>query len=159
MTGWALLGHAGDLADHGQWITGWIGNVPVVVRNFGGTLRGFRNVCSHRFALMLTEPAGKGPLRCPYHAWVYDADGVPKAIPFNDSDFHLDDAGRRALALPPVGVAVAGGLVFVHLDAAADPALPAGWVDQGTGTLPDGSVISADGTIRHRSTRIRVGAC
>lgn len=159
MTGWALLGQVGDLADQGQWITGWIGTVPVVVRNFSGTLRGFRNVCSHRFALMLTEPAGKGPLRCPYHAWVYDDDGVPKAIPFNDSDFRLDDAGRRALALAPVGVTVAGGLVFANLTADADPGIPGAWLAQGITPLPDGSVIDADGTILHRSTRTRVGAC
>ncbi|MFY8094837.1 MAG: Rieske 2Fe-2S domain-containing protein [Niveispirillum sp.] len=159
MTGWALLGQARDLADHGQWITGWIGSIPVLVRNFSGALRGFRNVCSHRFALMLTTPSGKGPLRCPYHAWVYDGDGVPKAIPFNDSDFHLDDAGRRALALPPVGVAVAGGLVFVHAEPGADPVIPGIWLEQGMRTLPDGSVISADGAIQYRSTQTRGGAC
>lgn len=159
MSGWALLGRAADLADHGQWITGWIGAVPVLVRNFGGDLRGFRNVCSHRFALMLTEPAGKGPLRCPYHAWVYDGDGVPKAIPFNDSDFHLDEAGRRALALPRIGVALAGGLVFAHLDAGADPSVPAGWLRDGLTRLPDGSILGTDGTIQRRSTERRVGPC
>lgn len=159
MTGWALLGRAADLADHGQWITGWIGAVPVLVRNFGGDLRGFRNVCSHRFALMLTEPAGKGPLRCPYHAWVYDDDGVPKAIPFNDSDFHLDEDGRRALALPRIGVAVADGLVFAHLDPAADPTAPAVWLRAGLTILPDGSIIDAEGGIHQRSTEKREGSC
>ncbi|OYQ34223.1 hypothetical protein CHU95_12295 [Niveispirillum lacus] len=159
MTGWALLGQAGDLAEHGQWITGWVGTVPVVVRNFSGSLRGFRNVCSHRFALMLTEPAGRGPLRCPYHAWVYDAEGIPKTIPFNDSDFHLDDTARQALALPAVAVCLTGGLIFVNLQADADPALPAQWLTNGDGTLPDGSVIKADGTIQHRSTKARTGPC
>lgn len=159
MSGWALLGRALDLADHGQWITGWIGSVPVLVRNVGGDLRGFRNVCSHRFALMLTEPAGKGPLRCPYHAWVYDGDGVPKAIPFNDSDFHLDEAGRRALALPRVGVAVVSGLVFAHPDPGADPAIPAGWLRDGMTSLPDGSIIGPDASILQRSTVKRAASC
>ncbi|MGQ3048132.1 MAG: Rieske 2Fe-2S domain-containing protein [Niveispirillum sp.] len=161
MSGWVLLAHGDDLAAHGCWATGWIGAIPVLVRNFNGTLRGFRNVCSHRFALMLTEPTGKGPLRCPYHAWVYDQDGVPKAIPFNDSDFHLDDAARRALALPAIGVAMAGGLVFAHLDPNADSAVPADWTaDNGTErTLPDGSVIGPGSAILYRSSARREGAC
>lgn len=159
MSGWALLGRSDDLTDHGMWITGWIGAVPVLVRNFRGALRGFRNVCSHRFALMLTETAGKGPLRCPYHAWVYDGEGVPKAIPFNDSDFHLDAAGRQALALPKLAVAVVGGLVFTHLDPAADPAEPAGWLERGLTVLPDGSRLGPDADILHRSTAVRAGRC
>jgi phenylpropionate dioxygenase-like ring-hydroxylating dioxygenase large terminal subunit len=161
MSGWVLLAHGDDLAAHGCWATGWIGAIPVLVRNFNGTLRGFRNVCSHRFALMLTEPTGKGPLRCPYHAWVYDQNGVPKAIPFNDSDFHLDDAARRALALPAIGVAMAGGLVFAHLDPNADSAIPADWTaDNGTErTLADGSVIGPGPAILYRSSARREGAC
>lgn len=159
MTGWVLLARTDDLAEPGRWVTGWIGAIPVLVRNFGGSLRGFRNVCSHRFALMLTEPAGKGPLRCPYHAWVYDGDGVPKAIPFNDSDFHLGEAARKALALPGIGVATAGGLVFVHLDLAADAAIPAAWMRDGGQTLPDGSVIGPGPTILHRVSERREGAC
>lgn len=161
MSGWVLLAHGDDLAAHGCWATGWIGAIPVLVRNFNGSLRGFRNVCSHRFALMLTEPTGKGPLRCPYHAWVYDQDGVPKAIPFNDTDFHLDDSARKALALPAIGATMAGGLVFAHLDPDADSAVPAGWMagDGRECTLPDGSVIGPGPAILHRASARREGAC
>lgn len=160
--GWALLGRAADLAEPGQWITGWMGTVPVVVRNFAGTPRGFRNICSHRFAQMLTAPTGKGPLRCPYHAWVYDADGVPKAIPFNDTDFHLDDADRQAMALPAVAVLVTGKLVFTHLQPDADPAPVQGWpLTDGPFPLhlPDGSLIGADAAILERPSSQRGCGC
>lgn len=122
--GWVPLGDAADLADHGQWITGWIGDVPVVVRNFRGRVAGFRNVCSHRFAQMLTAPTGRGPLRCPYHAWVYGVDGVPTSIPFNDTDFHLDADACKALALTPVAIALVDGKVHAHLDAATPVPAP-----------------------------------
>ncbi|MFV3076207.1 Rieske 2Fe-2S domain-containing protein [Niveispirillum fermenti] len=159
MTGWVLLGRMADVDGNGRWIAGWAGAIPVLVRNFQGDLRGFRNVCSHRFARMLTEPAGKGPLRCPYHAWVYDADGVPRAIPFNDTDFHLDEAGRRALALPPIAVTATHGLVFVHADPSADAGIPLGWMAAGRTHLPDGAVIGTNGVILHRPSAGREGAC
>ncbi|TWB38570.1 Rieske 2Fe-2S domain-containing protein [Nitrospirillum pindoramense] len=123
-TPWVKLGDTAALASHGDYLTGRApdaegGAVPVVVQNFQGVLKAFRNVCSHRFALIHDQPCGRGLLRCPYHGWVYDADGVPIGIPFDDSDFQLDTEARRRLALTPVGLAVSGGTVWVNVDAAA----------------------------------------
>ncbi|MDG3443022.1 Rieske 2Fe-2S domain-containing protein [Nitrospirillum amazonense] len=121
---WIKLGDAASVAGHGDYLTGRAPDaagaaIPVVVQNFQGALKAFRNVCSHRYALIHDQPCGRGLLRCPYHGWVYDAAGVPIGIPFDDSDFHLDAEARRRLALAPVGLAVANGQVWVNADAAA----------------------------------------
>jgi phenylpropionate dioxygenase-like ring-hydroxylating dioxygenase large terminal subunit len=58
-----------------------VGNVSVVLQNFGGEIRAFNNVCSHRFARLQTEPCGNRQLKCPYHGWIYNAEGLPYAIP------------------------------------------------------------------------------
>ena len=81
--------------------------------------------------------------------------------PFNDTDFHLDDDARKALALPAIGVTVAGGLVFAHLHTDADTTMPAGWMAGGDSerTLPDGSIITPGPTIRHRASERREGGC
>nr|WP_246463142.1 Rieske 2Fe-2S domain-containing protein [Nitrospirillum iridis] len=118
------MGPASSVASHGDYLTGRAPDeggavIPVVVQNFQGVLKAFRNVCSHRYALIHDQPCGRGLLRCAYHGWVYDAAGVPIGIPFDDSDFHLDGAARQRLALTPVGLALAGGQVWVNADADA----------------------------------------
>lgn len=118
---WHFLTLTDALAEHGDFATTRIGAVPVVVQNFRGALKGFRNICSHRFALIHSDPAGSGLLRCPYHGWTYDADGVPTGIPFNDSDFSLNKDARRELALVPVAVDACGRFVFVRVGQAGPP--------------------------------------
>ncbi|WP_044564337.1 Rieske 2Fe-2S domain-containing protein [Azospirillum sp. B4] len=121
---WVDLGPAAAVAAHGDYLTGTAPDargaaIPVVAQNFQGALKAFRNVCSHRYALIHDQPCGRGLLRCPYHGWVYDAAGVPIGIPFDDSDFHLDATARQRLALTPVGLAVAEGRVWVNTDVTA----------------------------------------
>ena len=54
----------------------------IVLRDRGGEIRVFHNVCRHRGSLILTEPvSGRPTLRCPYHGWAYGLDGSLKATP------------------------------------------------------------------------------
>lgn len=92
-----------------------VGAVPLVAQNLKGRVVAFRNVCTHRFAVIHGEPSGCGPLRCPYHGWTFDAEGVPVGLPFNPTDFQLDEEGRRRLALNPASLARCGRLVFVRV--------------------------------------------
>jgi phenylpropionate dioxygenase-like ring-hydroxylating dioxygenase large terminal subunit len=88
--------------------------VPVlIVRAEGGAVRAFRNVCSHRGAIVV--PDGVGCARhfsCPYHGWTYDSHGALVGIP-NRSDFGDVDASRLGLTSLPA--AERAGLVFVSL--------------------------------------------
>jgi choline monooxygenase len=118
---WQLIGHVSALPRSGSYTTGFAGNQPVlVVRDEGGDLRAYRNVCRHRASCLLTGSGQcKGAIRCRYHGWTYRFDGsligVPEALQFGE---RLDKA---ALGLHRVRVEELCGLVFVNLDAEAAP--------------------------------------
>ncbi len=102
-----------------------LGESILLLRNREGALRAFYNVCRHRGARLCRAPGDAGErwgvaatggitarlIVCPYHQWSYDFDGALVAAP------HLSSAAfdRRDFHLHPVGVAVWGGFVFVHL--------------------------------------------
>lgn len=119
---WIFAGFTDDLARHNDYLTRRVGGLDLVVQNFEGELRAFRNVCAHRFAIIRREPRGNGLLRCAYHGWTYDRDGVPYGIPGNEAYFGLDKAGRCGRALTPAAVATCGRFVFLRV-AAEGPAL------------------------------------
>ncbi|HVJ52134.1 MAG TPA: SRPBCC family protein [Aliidongia sp.] len=112
---WQLVGLRGDLARHQDFITADLAGRSVVIQNFDGALKGFHNVCSHRHARLRQTDCGTGLLRCPYHGWTYNGEGVPVGIPGNVEYFGLDRAARQALALAPVAVESCGALVFARL--------------------------------------------
>ena len=121
-TRWFYLCTDDALATPNAFVTTRVGAVPLVAQNLKGRVVAFRNVCTHRFAVIHGEPSGCSPLRCPYHGWSFDADGVPVGLPFNPTDFQLDEEGRRRLALNPASLARCGRLVFVRV-ATAGPSL------------------------------------
>lgn len=114
-TRWFHLCADDDLAAPNAFVTTRVGVVPLVAQNIKGRVVAFRNVCTHRFAVIHGEASGCGPLRCPYHGWSFDAEGVPVGLPFNPTDFQLDEEGRRRLALNPASLARCGRLVFVRV--------------------------------------------
>jgi nitrite reductase/ring-hydroxylating ferredoxin subunit len=114
-TRWFYLCTENDLAIPNAFVTTRIGTVPLVAQNLKGRVVAFRNVCTHRFAVIHDAASGCGPLRCPYHGWTFDAEGVPVGLPFNPTDFQLDAEGRRRLALNPASLARCGRLVFVRV--------------------------------------------
>jgi phenylpropionate dioxygenase-like ring-hydroxylating dioxygenase large terminal subunit len=113
---WHFAGFAGDLANDNDYITTEIGTESIVVQNFKGTLRAFRNVCSHRMSLIRSEPSGNGPLRCPYHLWTYDECGIP-AIPRPQGFCGLTQEQRKELALLSWQLETCGQFIFVRCDA------------------------------------------
>jgi choline monooxygenase len=112
---WLFVGLKTSLAEHNDWLAADLAGRGVTVQNFEGALRGFRNVCSHRHARLRSTCRGNGMLRCPYHGWTYNDEGVPVGIPGNAEHFGLDRDARRALALPQIAVACCGNLVFARL--------------------------------------------
>ena len=81
MRRWFFAGATHGLEKDGDFRCLEIGGVPVVLQNFGGEIRAFNNVCSHRFSRLQTQPAGNRELKCPYHGWIYNEAGLPYAIP------------------------------------------------------------------------------
>ena len=117
---WQLVGHASQLANPGDYLTGSAGVQPVLVlRADDGQLRAFRNVCRHRGSRLLNGSGQCGQaIRCLYHGWTYRLDGQLIGVPEGRSIADLDKA---QLGLFPARVETICGLVFVNLDIHAQP--------------------------------------
>ena len=90
-----------------------IGGVSVIVQNFGGKIRAFNNVCSHRFARIHADRSGNRELKCPYHGWIYNEEGLPYAIPRKPLISEITPATLCDYRLSRWYVRTIGPLVFV----------------------------------------------
>ncbi len=132
---WQFVGFTDELAEAGSWLAREIAGEPVLIQDFDGEIRALRNVCTHRFARLRPGEQGVagGPLRCPYHGWTFDRDGVPVGIPGNADCFGLDKAEKRALALRRYELDRIGRFLFVRVTPGG-PAL-ADWLGPHTALL------------------------
>ena len=114
---WNYIGPTKELVKNGDFITGYAGEVPVVViRNEAG-LTGFVNVCRHRRHEVMKGRGNASMMRCGYHAWTYDLTGCLKGAPRSalEANFRLED-----YPLLPLRVETLGPWVFVNLDSKAE---------------------------------------
>jgi phenylpropionate dioxygenase-like ring-hydroxylating dioxygenase large terminal subunit len=119
---WSLVGTTEQLAETGSYLTATVGTSPLVVlRDEGGVLRSYHNICRHRGA-PLVEGSGRCGrfLTCPYHQWSYQLDGVLRRAPQSEDQFPDMDASRWGLH--PAAVGTWHGMVFANPDPDA-PAL------------------------------------
>lgn len=129
---WLLVAHESELPNVLDFRTTSFANEPVaVVRGEDGKVRAFLNVCPHRGALLLREPAGnlgdgspsRAPNRitCMFHAWQFSATGECLSIPRRNAEYQArlqcSDARLHELACE----VAYGGFVWVHLDANPTP--------------------------------------
>ncbi|MGB8535114.1 MAG: SRPBCC family protein [Acidobacteriaceae bacterium] len=113
---WNYIGPATELVNAGDYITGYAGQVPVVViRNQEG-LAAFVNVCRHRRHEVMKGRGNSKMMQCGYHAWTYDLTGCLKGAPRSaaEPNFRLED-----YPLLPLRVESLGPFVFVNLDSGA----------------------------------------
>lgn len=98
-----LVGHVSQLQSPGDFLTDVVNGVPVLlVRSPDGEVKGFRNVCRHRGAILVGEESGnRKAFLCPYHAWRYDTAGALTHVPDEERCFPgLDHAERGLLRVP-----------------------------------------------------------
>jgi choline monooxygenase len=112
---WLCVGFTEDLRNHHDFVTAQIYRRSIVVQNFHGELKAFRNVCTHRYSRLQTQPCGNRPLQCPYHGWSFDSQGLPSGITMNKQCFGFQDADRQRLALERYSVDTVGHFVFVRM--------------------------------------------
>jgi len=108
---WTFVGLTKDVANDGDWIRATIGCRSVFVQRFGATLKGFENVCAHRFFPLRTADRGSGPIVCGYHHWRYDQDGRALGIPMCPETFGTTPRELDA-RLNAVEIATCGSLIF-----------------------------------------------
>ncbi|SEP38520.1 choline monooxygenase [Rhodospirillales bacterium URHD0017] len=116
---WNYVGPAAELAQVGDYVTGYAGNVPVVVVRNDKGLAGFVNVCRHRRHQVMKGRGNATLMQCGYHAWTYDLAGGLRRAPRSNSEpnFKLED-----FPLLPIRAEALGPFVFVNLDATAPTA-------------------------------------
>jgi ferredoxin-NADP reductase/phenylpropionate dioxygenase-like ring-hydroxylating dioxygenase large terminal subunit len=113
---WNYIGPAMELAKEGDYISGYAGEVPVVVMRNETGLAAFVNVCRHRRHEVMKGRGNSKMMKCGYHAWTYDLTGCLKGAPRSGAErhFRLED-----YPLLPIRVESLGPFVFVNLDAYA----------------------------------------
>lgn len=124
MRSWLPVGRTDQVAQPGDYFTTVRFNEPIlVVRDREGRLRAHSNVCRHRnFPVAQGEGSCRtGRFVCPYHGWAYDLTGQLRTAPFMDRTETFDAKQWR---LPPLGLDVWQGFIFVNFDAGAPPLAP-----------------------------------
>jgi phenylpropionate dioxygenase-like ring-hydroxylating dioxygenase large terminal subunit len=108
---WTFLGMTSDIAKDGDWFRASIATRSVFVQRFGVELRGFENVCAHRFFPLRNARRGNGPVICGYHGWQYDREGRAVGIPLCRDLFNAlpQELGAR---LNPIELATCGRMIF-----------------------------------------------
>ena len=110
---WIFVGDARQLPNHQDFRVLEIGGLSVILQNFDGSIKAFNNVCSHRFARIHGQPAGNRELRCPYHGWIYNSEGLPYAIPRKPLIAEITPATLCDFRLSRWHVQTVGPLLFI----------------------------------------------
>ncbi len=108
---WTFLGMTSDAEKDGDWFRASIATRSVFVQRFGTELRGFENVCAHRFMPVRNADRGNGPIVCSFHHWQYDRKGAAVGIPHCRELYGMlpRELGAR---LAPIELATCGRLIF-----------------------------------------------
>jgi phenylpropionate dioxygenase-like ring-hydroxylating dioxygenase large terminal subunit len=113
--GWHFTATLDEIPNAGDFVTRDLVGTPLLVRNGASGPRVFVNVCAHRHALLTHAPCGSARrMRCQYHGWEYDDDGLVAKIPDAACFIPIQRGGER---LREVRCATLGRLVFASLEA------------------------------------------
>jgi Rieske 2Fe-2S family protein len=111
---WVLVGHQSQLAEAGDYfITEVATESLIIVRDKGGEVHGFYNVCRHRGTRLREDRNGHlSAIQCPYHAWTYGLDGRLIGAPHMD---HVPGFDKADYSLHAVNLGLWEGFIFVNL--------------------------------------------
>lgn len=108
---WTLLCLSTDIPNDNDWVRCSLGGRSVFVQRFGATIRGFENICRHRFYPIRTRAKGSGLVRCGFHHWVYNQEGQAVGIPQCKKLFGVTPRELDA-RLEEIEIASCGFLIF-----------------------------------------------
>lgn len=117
---WACMGFAKDVPGRGDAnpVT-FLGQPLLAVRGSDNQIKVFQNVCRHRGMILVENKTTlRSTIRCPYHSWCYNFDGLLRTTPHvggPGNNLH-DCIKREELGLLEVRSHVFMGMIFVNLD-------------------------------------------
>lgn len=115
---WQYIGPKQQLQNIGDFITGTVGAIPVVIVHNENGIEGFINVCRHRRHEVVAEQCGHTKImQCKYHAWTYDLNGQLKTAPRSDREPNFCKSDYPLLSIK---VETLGPWVFANADENCD---------------------------------------
>jgi choline monooxygenase len=110
---WLIAARADQVRNTGDYVAGMVTGEPhVIVRNEGGALNAFFNVCRHHAAQVMSGAGCTQSLVCPYHGWTYGLDGRLQKAPELGA---VKDFDREAFGLVPMAVESWCDLLFINM--------------------------------------------
>ena len=116
---WLCVGRASAFAKPGDYQLRTIADESLImVRDRGGELHAFFNVCRHRGTRLCQASTGQlsETIQCPYHAWTYSLDGRLLGAPHMNE---IPGFEKKDYPLHEAAIAEWEGFVFVNI--AKDP--------------------------------------
>ncbi len=108
---WTFLGMTSEVEKDGDWFRASIATRSVFVQRFGAQLRGFENVCAHRFMPLRNAERGNGPIVCGFHHWTYDGQGCAVGIP-HCRELYGRLPQQLGARLAPIEIELCGRMIF-----------------------------------------------
>jgi len=115
---WQIACREQEIPNVGDYVNYEIGHESIlVVRSAPGSIRAFHNVCPHRGRRLRDDARGTvGKFYCGYHAWTFDLEGRPLAIPSEEDWKGCPQFSRDELAMSAVRVDTWAGWVWINMD-------------------------------------------
>ncbi|HEY7061423.1 MAG TPA: aromatic ring-hydroxylating dioxygenase subunit alpha [Chloroflexota bacterium] len=115
---WQYVGRTEQVANVGDYFTGSVGDIPVIIVRTEEGLKGLVNVCRHRRHEVMSGEGNKKIFQCPYHAWTYELDGRLRTAPRSERE---ECFAKEDYPLLPLRVDTWGRWIFANPDLDAPP--------------------------------------